>query len=108
MPLDRVERDPSEGSNEDIGEAAAFFVARLEELMRTHKFVDDRSGRRIKINGKNLCEKLSEQVQGRKVAGMSQAQIYRILDGKVSPPITVVWEIARLFNVSPGSLLPPE
>jgi transcriptional regulator with XRE-family HTH domain len=61
------------------------------------------SGKPLKLTAKGVCELIRQQAPH---IAPSQSQVYRYYNAEAAPSIAVVFELARLFNVSPQSFLP--
>lgn len=82
--------------------ATAYFSQKFRELA-ANKVVRDDGGRLHRLNPHAVYEILIEQSPELPV---SQSQIYRYYNGAATPRIDVVFELARLFDVSPSEFLP--
>lgn len=103
---ERAERYPlHDGSQLEPPHAATtYFAQRLQELAATTNVRTlDASARVRRLTPLRLQKLLKEQAPDLPV---SQTQMYRYYHGEAAPRLDVVWELARLFGVSPRDFLP--
>ncbi len=80
------------------------FAQRLNELTaqcRVERISG--SGKPLKLTAKGVGELIRQQAPA---VADSQSQVYRYYNAEAAPSIALVYELARLFNVSPRSFLP--
>lgn len=95
---------PRNGADTAHHPAVEYFSEHVKELLADHRVVDEESGQWKRLNPHSFSELLQEQTEGKDVPGLSQNQIYRYLDGEAIPHLDAVYEIAKVFGVSPSSL----
>lgn len=98
--------DTGTGALEPPHESATYFATKLQELAskRVVRLLDG-SGRTRKLTPLRIQRLLKERAPDLPV---SQTQMYRYYNGEAAPRIDVVWELARLFQVSVREFFPPD
>lgn len=87
--------------------ATRHFARKFRELLLCAKAQDLETGRRRDAKCTSVAEALKTRCPG-KVVGLSKTNLYRFLDEEATPNIDQLYEIARVFQVSPREFLPEE
>lgn len=84
--------------------ATTYFSDRLRALSAATQLQEIETGRIRRLNAPTVYAMLGEQAPE---LAISLRQMHRYYNGTATPRIDVVYEIARLFGVSPRVFLPP-
>lgn len=109
MPDFSLERKPAEsGSKPSKGPATKYFAAVLKDLLNHHAARDPETGRTRKAKATSLSESLKSQNAEEALRGVSTSALYRLVNEETSPRIDVIYELAKVFQVSPRVFLPED
>lgn len=96
--------EPRRGVPDAVHPATAYFSERLRALAEAIQLREVDTEEVRKLNPPVIHAMLEEQAPD---LAISARQMYRYYNGTATPRIDVVYEIARLFGVSPHVFLPP-
>ncbi len=109
MPDFSLERKPPESaSKRSVGPATIYCAAVVKDLLNRFAARNPETGRTRRAKPTSLAESLKSQNAEEALRGVSTSALYRLVNEETSPRIDVLYELARVFQVSPRVFLPED